>query len=112
MAPGALAKAGNESGDASAPIACMVIGNALATGVTVPSAVAPSTEKLANEMVWPGVTLDVATVNMADCAPNATLANVKVEVPEVVSEGIDPNVKPAGNVTVKLDPIGNVKPAV
>jgi hypothetical protein len=90
----------------------MVIGNAFATGVTVASAVAPCTEKPANEMVWPGATFDVPIVKVADRAPKATLAKVKVEVPEVVSEGSDPNVKPAGNVTVKLDPISSGEPAV
>jgi hypothetical protein len=41
--PGELAKAGIERGDTSIPTACMVIGNALAKGVTVARAIAPCT---------------------------------------------------------------------
>jgi len=43
VSPGELAKAGMDRGDASIPTACMVIANALATGVTVARAVAPCT---------------------------------------------------------------------
>lgn len=105
VAPWALAKAGNESGDASVPTAFMVRGNALAIGVTVPRAVAPSTVKLWREMVCPEVKFAVAIVNVADCAPMPPLAKVKVEVPEVPNEGVEPNVKPEGKVTIKLDPM-------
>jgi hypothetical protein len=83
----------------------MVSGKALATGVTVSRAVAPFRLKLANEIVWPEDNADVATVNVADCAPTPPADNAKVEVPDVVSEGTVENVNPAGKVTVKLDPI-------
>ncbi|MGO9010386.1 MAG: hypothetical protein ACLQPN_09810 [Bryobacteraceae bacterium] len=112
VAPTSLANALNDKGDASVPIDCIVTGKALATGVTVSRAVAPWTVKLANEMVWPEVKSDVATVNVADCAPTPPLESVNVEVPEVVSEGADPNVNPEGKVTVKLDPIASVVVAV
>jgi hypothetical protein len=90
----------------------MVKGKALATGVTVSRAVAPSRVKVANEIVWPEVKFAVAIVNVADCAPDPPLDNVKVEVPEVVSEGADPNVNPAGKVTTKVDPTVSVEVAV
>jgi hypothetical protein len=54
----------------------------------------------------------VATVNVADCAPDPPLDNVKVAVPEAVNDGADPNVNPDGNVTVKLDPMARVDVAV
>jgi hypothetical protein len=68
--------------------------------------------KLANEIVWPEDKSDVATVKVADCAPNPPLDNVKVEPPELVSEGTDPNVIPEGKVTLKLDPMVIVEVAV
>jgi hypothetical protein len=89
----------------------MVIGNASATGVTVSRAVAPCTVKLLRKMVCPEVTFAVATVNVADLSPLPPLVKLKVAVPEVPKEG-EPNVKPEGKVTIKLDPIAIVECAV
>ena len=102
----------NESGVASVPTACMVIGNALVSAVRVLRAVAPCTVKVAREMVCPEVRFAVATMNVADCAPKPPLAKVKVEVPVSVNVGVEPNVKPEGKVTTKLDPIVKVEVAV
>lgn len=111
-APRSLANALNESGDASLPIACIVSGSALATGVTVWSADAPLISNPAREIVWPEVKSAAATVNVADRSPNPPVDRVKVEEPEVVSAGTDPNSNPEGNVTIKLDPAVMVEVAV
>ena len=110
--PVSLAKARNESGVESVPIACMVTGKALATGVTVCRAVAPAAEKVASEIVWPDVTAAVAIVNVADRCPTPPPVRLNVVVPEVVSEGADPKLKPVGSVTTNVDPMASVALAV
>jgi hypothetical protein len=90
----------------------MVTGKAFATGVTVCRAVAPVTEKVASEIVWPGVAAAVAMVNVADRCPIPPLVRLNVAVPEVVSAGVDPKLKPVGSVTTNVDPMASVALAV
>jgi hypothetical protein len=90
----------------------MVTGKALATGVTVCRAVTPAAEKVASEIVWPDVTAAVAMVNVADRCPVPPAVRLNVAVPEVVSEGVDPKLKPVGSVTTNVDPMASVALAV
>ena len=110
--PVSLAKARNESGARSVPMACMVTGKAFATGVTVCRAVTPAAEKVASEIVWPDVTAAVAMVNVADRCPVPPAVRLNVAEPEVVSEGVDPKLKPVGSVTTNVDPMASVVLAV
>jgi hypothetical protein len=109
--PGALAKAGKERGDKSVPGACMVTGKALASGVTVPSAIAPATPNVPNEIMSPIWAEAVTTENVAEFAPTPPPASVKVEVPVLVSVGVEPKVKPDGSVTTMLEPVLSVEVA-
>jgi hypothetical protein len=91
----------------------MVMGNALAKGMTVARAVAPWTVKLWRKAVCPESKFAVPTVNVADGeAMPPPLTKVKVEVPELPNEGVEPNVNPEGKVTIKLAPMGIVEVAV
>ena len=65
-APGSLAKALTVSGVGSLPTDCMLSAKALATGVSVSSAVAPWTVKAFSERLWPEGRSAVATRKVAD----------------------------------------------